>query len=123
MRRYYLDPLFRDEVKTRAKMRSLRFLGVAGVDTPKQLNAYLMERDKGICGICEQPVTENEGPMRPSPDHKIPLAAWGDRWMEGTTIDNIQLSHLRCNLSKGARGEYDLPEDGYAEMIRDALRV
>ena len=55
--------------------------------------AEIYERDKGRCGICGDFV----GLDNISLDHVIPLARGGTH-----EPCNIQLSHLRCNLKKGA---------------------
>ena len=47
----------------------------------------------GNCAICGKWVKASEASL----DHKIPLARGGHH-----TRDNVQLTHLRCNLSKGA---------------------
>lgn len=56
--------------------------------------AFVFERDSGICGICHLPVEANDWHL----DHIIPLAAGGSHIYE-----NVQVSHPRCNLRKGAR--------------------
>jgi 5-methylcytosine-specific restriction endonuclease McrA len=69
------------------------------------LLTYLIKRDHGRCGICHQPVRAKTGPMRPSIDHIIPLVplrAGDERGMH--ELANVQLAHLRCNLSKNNRG-------------------
>lgn len=48
----------------------------------------------GMCGICKKWVQ----PGRASMDHTFPLSMGGTH-----TWDNIQLTHLKCNLRKGAR--------------------
>lgn len=50
------------------------------------------ERDKGICGICHTLVPSNKASL----DHIVPLSRKGTH-----TWDNVQLSHVRCNKSKG----------------------
>jgi 5-methylcytosine-specific restriction endonuclease McrA len=55
----------------------------------------------GSCGICGQPVfKEFKHPHRfsASVDHKIPLARGGTN-----ALGNLQLAHLGCNSSKGAK--------------------
>lgn len=54
----------------------------------------ILDRDQGLCGICMRPVL----PGQISFDHIIPLSRGGPH-----TIENIQLAHLRCNKSKGAK--------------------
>ncbi len=59
-------------------------------------------RDKWICGICRKKVDQSAGapdPMRASLDHIVPISRGG-----GHTYDNVQCSHLRCNVSKNAGG-------------------
>lgn len=54
----------------------------------------LFIRDKGICQICQKPVSKKEWHA----DHVIPLSKGGEHSMR-----NLQVTHARCNLSKGAR--------------------
>ena len=56
--------------------------------------AAIYDRDKGRCGICGGFVEL----ARASMDHVIALSRGGTH-----EPDNVQLSHLRCNLKKGAR--------------------
>jgi hypothetical protein len=97
LRRYHNDPEYRDLVISLALNRRASLLGLDGITQPSHLLDYLMARDDGICGICQEPVTELDGPMRPSPDHIIPLSRGGRH-----EIGNLQLSHLGCNYRKGA---------------------
>ena len=60
----------------------------------------VFNRDGWLCGICGDPV--DAGLSYPDPgskslDHIVPLSRGG-----GHTLDNVQLAHLFCNLSKGA---------------------
>jgi HNH endonuclease len=95
--RYHADPEFHARVLSAVHNRRADRLGVGRISSPRDLIGYLTERDRGICGICHDPVTDATGPMRPSPDHVIPLARGG-----GHSLENLQLSHLDCNLRKGA---------------------
>lgn len=62
-------------------------------------------RDGPDCGICGEPVDmmlKHPSMMRGSVDHIIPVALGG-------AVDdpkNLQLSHLRCNVTKQARMDY-----------------
>jgi hypothetical protein len=53
----------------------------------------LIERDNGICQICEESCLED-----PSIDHKRPVSKGGTH-----TWDNIQLAHRICNIKKGVQ--------------------
>jgi 5-methylcytosine-specific restriction endonuclease McrA len=53
----------------------------------------VFERDEGICGICQNPVDKNRYHL----DHIIPIAKGGLH-----CYDNVQISHPRCNQTKGA---------------------
>lgn len=70
-------------------------------DDVRPLEVY--ERDQWICGICNEPVMQGTAwpdPLSPSLDHIRPLARGGHH-----VYENVQLAHLRCNVSKGARVE------------------
>ena len=62
----------------------------------------LIERDKGICQICGEPVDKNDlaygscGPWYPTIDHVRAIANGGSH-----TWDNVQLAHHSCNSNKG----------------------
>jgi 5-methylcytosine-specific restriction endonuclease McrA len=51
-------------------------------------------RDKGVCGICGKKVSF----AKMSLDHIIPLSKGGPH-----TYNNVQASHLPCNVRKGAK--------------------
>lgn len=70
----------------------------------KSSPGYLAKRDGANCGICGKPVDmQLQFPdlMRGSVDHIIPVAHGGTH-----DEDNLQLSHLRCNVTKQARIDY-----------------
>lgn len=53
-----------------------------------------------VCGICAEPVDMDvkwPDPFSPSLDHIVPLSRGGSH-----VLENCQLAHLRCNISKGA---------------------
>jgi 5-methylcytosine-specific restriction endonuclease McrA len=88
-------------------MRELGNAPMEGVSLEK-----LIERDKGICHICGEPVDRNDyfrrddnyfmvGPRYPSIDHLLPLSRGG-----GHTWANVKLAHLSCNAIKRDRTEY-----------------
>jgi len=53
----------------------------------------VFERDKGVCGICKGPVSEDY-----HIDHIVPLARGGEH-----SYANVQLAHPICNQRKGCR--------------------
>lgn len=80
----------------RARQARQRAAFVVPVD-----HQMIYERDSGICGLCEQPVDPTlrwPDLLSATIDHIIPLARGG---VHGP--DNVQLAHMRCNSSKGAR--------------------
>ena len=66
------------------------------------INIYnIYKRDDWKCGICGFRVDKKlkyPHPLSPSLDHIVPLSKGGAH-----TKDNVQLAHLRCNLSKGSK--------------------
>lgn len=95
-RRYHSDTAFRDQVNARAHARRASKLGLGNSLITL---TYLAERDRGRCGICRKPVRAKRGPMRPSLDHIVPVSRGGTH-----ALDNVQLAHYRCNLSKNNGG-------------------
>lgn len=51
----------------------------------------LLERDGGVCGICDEPVSD-----RFDVDHIVPLAAGGEH-----SYANTRIAHPSCNRAKG----------------------
>lgn len=63
--------------------------------------ADIIERDGMNCASCQAAVDLALAwphPMSKSVDHRLPLSRGGEH-----SLENTQLMHLRCNLSKGAR--------------------
>ena len=89
MRRHRL--LLERQRSKNARRRALR-LGKAAKFIDRQ---EIFERDEGLCGICGESVDRNENWEL---DHVIPLSRGGSH-----TFDNVQVSHRRCNRSKGTR--------------------
>lgn len=61
----------------------------------------IFERDSWVCHLCSEPIARDEKfphPRSASLDHVIPIALGGEH-----TRANTAASHLRCNISKGAR--------------------
>jgi 5-methylcytosine-specific restriction endonuclease McrA len=72
--------------------------GIPPLETRFIDRAFIITRDKGICQICGDPVdlaAEHPDPFYASIDHKVPMSRQG-----GHEIDNLQLAHLHCNISK-----------------------
>lgn len=81
--------------------RKLRRRG-ADPDLDLISRAAIAKRDGWRCGICGKKVRqdlEHPDPYCASIDHVVPLARGGDN-----SPANLQLAHLRCNLSKRADG-------------------
>lgn len=75
-------------------------------------NIYKRDRFKcGICGLRVNTKLKHPHPYSPSLDHIIPLSKGGSH-----TPDNVQLAHLRCNISKGSKTGFTklLTQDGKA---------
>ncbi len=67
---------------------------------------YICERDNWKCQICGKRVSKLKKwphPLSPSLDHIMPISLGGAH-----SITNIQLTHLKCNLSKQASVGYQL---------------
>ena len=65
------------------------------------VNAEIFERDGWVCQLCDAPVDRllsYPDPGSASLDHIMPLSRGGHH-----VRSNVQLAHLFCNLSKGAR--------------------
>jgi hypothetical protein len=114
MRRYRADPVFRALVTSKAQNRRVSKLGLDGITQPANLLAWLYARDNGVCGICDEAVTELEGPMRPSIDHIIPLSRGGLH-----VPANLWLAHYRCNLEKHAQ----MPDDEIVQVVLRAIEM
>jgi hypothetical protein len=68
--------------------------------------AEIAQRDRHRCQLCRRKVdlaVQWPDPKSPSIDHVIPVTEGGD-----DTKANVQLAHLGCNSSKGARGSQQL---------------
>jgi len=81
-----------------ARRRALK----AGVSIGEPFtNTAIFDRAGWVCGLCGLPVDRDlawPNPASASLDHAIPLAKGGAHSMA-----NVQLAHLKCNLSKGSR--------------------
>lgn len=84
----------RDKVYSHVYRRRARKLQIPNEPISRQA---VFERDRGICGICLEPVDPNNWHM----DHIIPLAR--PDLNPTHTYDNVRVAHPRCNLQKGSR--------------------
>jgi hypothetical protein len=61
----------------------------------------IFERDSWVCGLCGVPVDKTKkhpDPFSASIEHIVPVSRGGS-----DTRDNVELAHLRCNVSRGTR--------------------
>lgn len=88
-----------DRRKANAKARRARKKNTVVVEVvrPDEIRA----RDGNRCGLCGGKVSDKPypHPLSASLDHIVPLARGGSH-----EPANVHLTHLRCNLKKGARG-------------------
>ena len=61
---------------------------------PEWMRSAVIRRDGYLCHLCGGRVSEDDVHI----DHVLPLVHGG-----GTTLDNLRVSHSKCNLRKGAR--------------------
>ncbi len=88
-----------DRRRSNHQARRARKLG--STVTSAALLGDIIERDGLLCGACGVTVDLDlawPDPFSKSVDHIVPLARGGSH-----SLDNCQLMHLRCNISKGAR--------------------
>ena len=103
-RKTYLDRFKRhyknNRESYREKKNKRRVLKYSGEYVYSNIyNIYKRDRFKcGICGIRVNTKLKHPHPYSPSLDHIIPLSKGGSH-----TPDNVQLAHLRCNISKGSK--------------------
>lgn len=91
-------PVWNEQRKANYQKRRAQKLQLPA-DNIRPLDVY--ERDAWVCGICSDPVDNTlawPDPMSPSLDHILPLSLGGHH-----VLENVQLAHLTCNVSKGAR--------------------
>ncbi len=86
------DRVAANALKSRARRRSR----MADVFIETVVPRRVFERDGWLCGICGINVEKKDASL----DHIIPISKGGAH-----SYANTQTSHLRCNISKGARTE------------------
>lgn len=94
LRRYHSDATFRERIITAAHSRRADKLGLG---SQRVTISYLGDRDQWRCGICKTKIRKRQ---QASIDHIVPLSKGGAH-----SLENTHIAHLRCNLSKNARGE------------------
>jgi len=84
-----------------ADKKLARAARLAGRRVEKISRTKIFERDGWVCQICMEPIDrtlKKPDLMRASIDHIQPISKGGHH-----TVDNVQASHLLCNLRKGNR--------------------
>ena len=95
------DKWEKDNPEKRRSFNQNRRAVKSRADAEKFLDIEIFDRDGWICGLCGDPIDSllrHPDPKSVSLDHVIPITKGGSH-----TRDNMQASHLRCNLSKGNR--------------------
>jgi len=93
LRRQWLEYYYRNRERTRDRRtahdhnrRAAGYLTQADV-------AYVIERSRGLCGICGRMVRKADRSI----DHIVPISMGGDN-----DLRNLQLTHLVCNMRRQA---------------------
>lgn len=79
------------------RKRAAKRRGATVVETIYHESIFI--RDHYMCALCGEPVDKtltHPDPMSASLDHRVPIALGGTH-----TRDNVQCTHLACNLAKG----------------------
>lgn len=87
--------------KNRSAARRKTRKRLEGVEWEHYTPAEIAERDGWRCQLCRKPVNRRKrwpDPMCASIDHIVPITKGGT-----DVRANVQLAHLRCNISKGNR--------------------
>ena len=93
--RYRTNPTVRDRALDHSDRRK-RIKNATRIEPIARYEVF--EADGWLCQLCGEFVDRGHQwphPLSPSLDHIIPLARGGTH-----TLDNVQCSHLRCNLAK-----------------------
>jgi hypothetical protein len=87
--------------KNRSAARRKTRKRLEGVEWEHYTPAEIAERDGWRCQLCRKPVNRRKrwpDPLSASIDHIVPITKGGT-----DVRANVQLAHLRCNISKGNR--------------------
>lgn len=68
---------------------------------PRHVRVRVIERDQGVCGICNEPVDPGDIHL----DHIKPWSLGGP-----DTVDNLRVTHSLCNIKRGAPAEWHASE-------------
>lgn len=79
----------RDKIAEIRRRREARKKGATQIEQFTRQQVWA--KCEGICGICKAPANQDDWHV----DHIIPLSRGGQH-----TLNNVQVSHPRCNLSK-----------------------
>lgn len=90
--------------------------------TQYEKNRRIILASQDVCAICGQLVDKSlkfPNPLSPSIDHIIPIAKGG----HPADLENLQLTHLKCNQSKATKIVYEDNKDlaKQAEMISNRI--
>lgn len=89
-----------------AKVKRYRPDMDGGFQTQYEKNRKAILASQDVCAICGQPVDKRlkfPNPLSPSIDHIIPIAKGG----HPADIENLQLTHLKCNQVKATKIVYE----------------
>jgi len=87
------------ELAASRERRHLRRTRQASVPSERVDVSVLLERDRGLCGICGKKVKRGDVSL----DHILPVSRGGPH-----TYANVRVAHLRCNMLRGNRGAAQL---------------
>ena len=81
-----------------------------------RLNKKTILATESVCAICGGFVDKTLPPlhpMAPTIDHIIPISLGG----HPSSMDNLQLTHRKCNRAKGAKAFYEAPKQEPKENV------
>lgn len=99
--------------ENRKSLKRLKWMRETTIEPIDPLDIY--DRDNWECQLCGDKIDPSikwPGPKSPSLDHIRPIS-WGGHHV----AENLQASHLRCNIQRGARGDMDEAAIKFREKI------